>query len=48
MKLINEIAYNVLNPEIHQLVSDFKNKRVHAVADADNSYWFLILFRKRA
>lgn len=46
MKLINEIAYNVLNPEIHQLVSDFKNKRVHAVADADNSYWFFDFMQK--
>ena len=40
MKLINEVAYNVINPEVHQLVSDFKNKRVHAIADADNSSWF--------
>ena len=40
MKLIHEIAYNVLNPEIQQLVSDFKNKRIHAISDADNLHWF--------
>lgn len=46
MKLINEVAYNVINPEVHQLVSDFKNKRVHAIADADNSCWFFDFIQK--
>lgn len=46
MKLVNETAYNVLNPEIHQTVSDFKNKRLHAVADADNSRWLFDLAQK--
>lgn len=46
MKLINEIAYNVCNPESHQLVSDFRNKHVHAVADADNSRWFFDFIQK--
>ena len=46
MKLINEIAYNVRNPVVHQLVSDFKNKRVHAIADADNSCWFFDFIQK--
>lgn len=46
MKLINEVAYNVLNPEVHRLVSDFKNKRVHAIADADNSHWFFDFVQK--
>ncbi len=46
MKLINEIAYNVRNPVVHQLVSDFKNKRVHAITDADNSCWFFDFIKK--
>lgn len=46
MKLINEIAYNVHNPAIHQPVSDFKNKRIYAVSDADNSRWFFDFIQK--
>lgn len=46
MKLVNETAYNVLNPEIHQSVSDFRNKRLHAIADANNSRWFFDFIQK--
>jgi len=46
MKLVNETARKLLNPDIHQAVSDFKNKQLHAVADADNAQWFFEFIQK--
>lgn len=40
MKLVHETAYNVLNPEIRQPVSDFKNRQLQAIASEDNARWF--------
>lgn len=46
MKLVNETAYNVLNPEIRQPVSDFKNKQLHAIAGGDNIRQFFDFIQK--
>lgn len=37
MKLINEIAYNVLKSDIRTLISEFKNSRLHIVTDENNA-----------
>ncbi|MDE2389290.1 MAG: tetraacyldisaccharide 4'-kinase [Betaproteobacteria bacterium] len=46
MKLINETAYNLLQPEIHKAVSDFRNEPVHIVTDSDNAQWLYDLIQK--
>ena len=46
MKLVNETAYNVLNPKTRQPVSDFKNKQLHAIAGGDNVRWFFDFIQK--
>ncbi len=45
MKLINEIAYNVLKPEIRKPISEFKNDRIHVVTNDDNSQKFVNLIQ---
>lgn len=46
MKLVNETAYNLLNPEIRQPVADFKNLQLHAIAAGDNIQWFFDFIQK--
>ena len=46
MKLVNETTYNVLNPTIRQPVSDFKNKRLLAIAGGDHVRWFFDFIQK--
>lgn len=46
MKLINETAYNVLNSTLQQPIADFKNKKLHAIADDENTQWFFDLVHK--
>ncbi len=46
MKSINETAYNVLHPEIHKAVSDFRNEPIHIVTDSDNVQWLYELIQK--
>ena len=40
MKLVSETIYNVSDPSNCQLASSFKDKRLHAIADFDNSRQF--------
>jgi tetraacyldisaccharide 4'-kinase len=46
MKLVNDTAYNVLNPATRQPVADFKAKKIHAVTDDDNARWFFDLLHQ--
>lgn len=46
MKLINETAYNLLDPEMHKTISDFRNESIHIVTDSDNSQWLFDLIQK--
>lgn len=46
MKLVNEMAYKLLDPEDHQLVMNFSNTRLHAIADGDNAGWFFEFIQK--
>lgn len=46
MKLVNETAYNVLNPAIRQSVSDLKNKHLLAVAGGGDTRWFFDFIQK--
>lgn len=46
MQLINEMVYNVLNPEVQQPISSFKNRQLHVVTDADNSRWCFDFIQK--
>ena len=39
MKLINETAYNLLHPEMHKAISDFRNESIHIVTDSENAQW---------
>ena len=48
MQLTNEIAYNVLKPEIQQSVSHFKDGQLHIVTDTDNSHWCFDLIQNKA
>ena len=44
--LVNETAYNVLNPEIRCPITDFKNKRLHIITDEENARWFFDVIQK--
>lgn len=46
MKLITEMAYNVLNPELRRSITEFKNKNLHAVTSDDNAYWLFDFVHK--
>ncbi|MBS0423570.1 MAG: tetraacyldisaccharide 4'-kinase [Proteobacteria bacterium] len=46
MKLINEMAYNLLHPEMQKAVSDFRNESIHVVTDEDNAQWLFELMQK--
>jgi tetraacyldisaccharide 4'-kinase len=46
MKLVNETAYQLLNPEIRQPLANFKNKRLHAIASGDNAHRFFDVIQK--
>lgn len=46
MKLFYEIAYKVENPEIQKTIADFRNDRLHAVADVDNFLWLYEVLMK--
>lgn len=46
MKLINETAYNLLHPEMHKTISDFRNESIHIVTDSDNAQWLFDLMQK--
>lgn len=46
MKLFYEIAYQVENPEIQKTIADFRNDRLHAVADVDNFPWLYEVLMK--
>lgn len=46
MQLTNEMVYNVLNPEIQQSISSFKDKRLQILADADNARWCFDFIQK--
>jgi len=39
MKLISEMVYNVLNPAIRHPASILRDKRLHAIADFNNTHW---------
>lgn len=45
MKLINEIAFNVLNPEIRKPISEFRNDRLHIVTNEDSTRGFVNLIQ---
>jgi tetraacyldisaccharide 4'-kinase len=46
MKLVNDTAYNVLNPATRQPIDDFKATKIHAVTDDDNARWFFDLLHQ--
>jgi tetraacyldisaccharide 4'-kinase len=46
MKLINETAYNVLDPERYKTIRDFRNESIHVVTDDDNAQWLFELMQK--
>lgn len=46
MKLFHEIAYQLEKPEIQRSIPDFRNVRLHAVADADNFPWLYEVLMK--
>jgi len=46
MKLINETAYLVLDPQQRKTVADFGNASIRIVTDADNAHWLYELMQK--
>ncbi len=44
--LVNETAYNVLNPKIRCSITDFKNKRLHIITDEENARWCFDVIQK--
>jgi len=45
MKLINEVAYNVLKPDSRTLISEFKHSKMHVVTDENNAMRMLDLIQ---
>lgn len=46
MKLVNETAYLVLDPEQRKTIADFGKESVRIVTDADNVHWLYELMQK--
>jgi tetraacyldisaccharide 4'-kinase len=46
MKLVHETAYNVLNPGMRQAISNFKDKRIHIIADESHARWLFDFIQK--
>ena len=46
MKLANEVAYQLLHPEIRQPIVNFKDRRLYALASEDNGRWFFDFIQK--
>jgi tetraacyldisaccharide 4'-kinase len=46
MKLVNETAYQVLDPHKQKAITDFRNESIQAITDADNAHWFFELLQK--
>ena len=46
MKLVNETAYLVLDPQQRKTITDFGNASIRIVTDADNVHWLYELMQK--